>query len=226
MNKTFYLTLVALPLMCACNGNHKQSVETSEGISSVLEEGEMEIVDTLSGSDEEESATLKIGPDYPIWVETQYANADYDYKSITNGERFAIKDGVTLIDDMISNIHTLEGIINDNGYQMSQFPEFYKTHKMAELLNRNHKAAKKELQKRLPQYRKYYVKTASQILWKHDMKVKSSGTTIWFIGAVFARNANIQEFHDDQCAKLRTLRFKRACYKWLDANVEYTYYDL
>lgn len=226
MNKIFYLTLAALPLMCACNGNHKQSVETSEGISSVLEEEKMEIVDTLSGVDEEESATLKIGPDYPIWVETQYANADYDYKSITNGERFAIKDGVTLIDDMISNIHTLEGIINDNGYQMSQFPEFYKTPKMAELLNRNHKAAKKELQKRLPQYRKYYVKTASQILWKHDMKVKSSGTTIWFIGAVFARNANIQEFHDDQCTKLRTLGFKRACYKWVDANVEYTYYDL
>lgn len=226
MNKIFYLMFAALPLMCACNGSHKQSVETSEGISSVLEEEKMEIVDTLSGVDEEESATLKIGPDYPIWVETQYANADYDYKSITNGERFAIKDGVTLIDDMISNIHTLEGIINDNGYQMSQFPEFYKTPKMAELLNRNHKAAKKELQKRLPQYRKYYVKTASQILWKHDMKVKSSGTTIWFIGAVFARNANIQEFHDDQCTKLRTLGFKRACYKWVDANVEYTYYDL
>ena len=109
---------------------------------------------------------------------------------------------------------------------MSQFPDFYKTPKMANLLNRNHKAAKKELQKRLPQYRKYYVKTASQILWKHDMKVKSSGTTIWFIGAVFARNANIQEFHDDQASKLRTLGFKRACYKWLDANVEYTYYDL
>ena len=58
------------------------------------------------------------------------------------------------------------------------------------------------------------------------MKVKSSGTTIWFIGAVFARNANIQEFHDDQANKLRTLGFKRACYKWVDANVEYTYYDL
>ena len=170
--------------------------------------------------------TLKIGPDYPTWVETQYANAEYDYKSIINGERFAIKDGVTLIDDMISNIHTLEGIISDNGYQTSQFPDFYKTPKMANLLNRNHKAAKKELQKRLPQYRKYYVKTASQILWKHDMKVKASGTTIWFIGAVFARNANIQEFHTDQEHKLRTLGFKKACYKWLDANVEYTYYNL
>ena len=222
MNKIFYLTLAALLLMCACNGNHKQSVETSEGVA----EDDVEIVDTLSGADEEGPTTLKIGPDYPIWVETQYANADYDYKSITNGERFAIKDGVTLIDDMISNIHTLEGIISDNGYQISQFPEFYKTPKMANLLNRNHKAAKKELQKRLPQYRKYYVKTASQILWKHDMKVKSSGTTIWFIGAVFARNANIQEFHDDQASKLRTLGFKRACYKWVDANVEYTYYDL
>ena len=218
MNKNDLLLFAVLPLLYACNGNQNASMETSDEASSV-EASELE-------EEKVESEPLKIGPDYETWVETQYANADYDYKSITNGERFAIKDGETLIDDMISNIYTLEGIINDNGYQISQFPDFYKTPKMANLLNRNHKAAKKELQKRLPQYRKYYVKTASQILWKHDMKVKSSGTTIWFIGAVFARNANIQEFHEDQANKLRTLGFKSACYKWVDANVEYTYYDL
>ncbi len=218
MKKNFFLFLFALPLMCACNENRHATMEALEE-SSDAEYSDIE-------GEENEPATLKIGPKYDTWVQTQYANADYDYKSITNGERFAINDGVTLIDDMISNIHTLEGIINDEGYQISQFPDFYKTPTMAEKLNRNHKAAKNELQKRLPQYRKYYVKTASQILWKHDIKVKSSGTTIWFIGAVFARNANIQEFHDDQANKLKTLGFKRACYKWVDANVEYTYYDL
>ena len=218
MKRNFLILYVALPLMCACNDNRKVVVEFSEGTPNVESPN--------IGGEETESATLKIGPDYPIWVETQYANAEYDYKSIVNGTRFAIEDGVTLIDDMISNIHTLEDIINDNGYQISQFPDFYKTPTMVEKLNRNHKAAKKELQKRLPQYRKYYVKTASQILWKHDIKVKASGTTIWFIGAVFALNANIQEFQDDQCTKLRTLGFKRACYKWVDADVEYTYYDL
>lgn len=218
MNKNFFLFLFALPLMCACNENRHATMEALEE-SSDAEYSDIE-------GEENEPATLKIGPKYDTWVQTQYANADYDYKSITNGERFAINDGVTLIDDMISNIHTLEGIINDEGYQISQFSDFYKTPTMAEKLNRNHKAAKNELQKRLPQYRKYYVKTASQILWRHDMKVKSSGTTIWFIGAVFARNANIQEFHDDQANKLKTLGFKRACYKWVDANVEYTYYDL
>lgn len=218
MNKNYLLFFVALPLICACNGNQNSSVEA-------LDE-DVSVDTSLEEAEKAKPVTLKIGPDYEIWIETQYANAEYDYKSIINGERFAIKDGETLIDDMISNIHTLEGIISDNGYQMSQFPDFYKTPKMANLLNRNHKAAKKELQKRLPQYRKYYVKTASQILWKHDIKVKSSGTTIWFIGAVFALNANIQEFHDDQANKLRTLGFKRACYKWVDANVEYTYYNL
>lgn len=218
MNKNILLLFVAILLMCACNERRQVAAESSEE-SSDVETSTVEV-------EEAEPSTLKIGPDYDTWVQTQYANADYDYKSIINGERFDITDGVTLIDDMISNIHTLEGIINDKGYQMSQFPDFYKTPKMANLLNRNHKAAKKELQKRLPQYRKYYVKTASQILWKHDMKVKASGTTIWFIGAVFARNANIQEFHEDQASKLRTLGFKRACYKWVDANVEYTYYDL
>ena len=218
MKKNYLVLFVALPLMCACNENRNASLEASSD--------DVSVDKSLVKVEEAEPEPLKIGPDYEIWVETQYANAEYDYKSIINGERFAIKDGETLIDDMISNIHTLESIIDDSGYQISQFPDFYKTPKMANLLNRNHKAAKKELQKRLPQYRKYYVKTASQILWKHDMKVKSSGTTIWFIGAVFARNANIQEFHDDQANKLRTLGFKRACYKWLDANVEYTYYNL
>lgn len=218
MNKTYLLLFVALPLICACNENRRATVEDSAESSNVET--------SYDEVEEVEPVTLKIGPEYDTWVQTQYANADYDYKSITNGERFAIKDGVTLIDDMISNIHTLEGIISDDGYQISQFPDFYNTPAMTEKLARNHKAAKKELQKRLPQYRKYYVKTASEILWKHDIKVKASGTTIWFIGAVFARNANIQEFQDDQCAKLRTLGFKRACYKWVDANVEYTYYDL
>lgn len=218
MNKNNFLLFVALSFMCACNENRNVAEETSEETSNAeVEEVEVEEV---------EPATLKIGPNYDTWVQTQYANAEYDYKSITNGERFAINDGVTLIDDMISNIHTLGAMINDDGYQISQFPDFYKTPKMANLLNRNHKAAKKELQKRLPQYRRYYVKTASQILWKHDLKVKASGTTIWFIGAVFARNANIQEFHEDQANKLRTLGFKKACYKWIDANVEYTYYNL
>ena len=131
MNKNVLKLIVALPLMCACNGNQNASVETSDE--------DVSADTTLVEVEETEPATLKIGPDYPTWVETQYANADYDYKSIVNGERFAIKDGVTLIDDMISNIHTLEGIINDNGYQMSQFPDFYKTPKMANLLNRNHK---------------------------------------------------------------------------------------
>jgi hypothetical protein len=218
MKKTCVFLLIAPLLICACSNPQNDKIEFIEETSGV-EVSNVEVEET-------EPVAPKIGPDNGTWVQIQYANADYDYKSITNGERFAIIDGVTLIDDMISNIHTLEGIINDNGFKISQFPDFYKTPTMADKLNRNHKAAKKELQKRLPEYRKYYVKTARNILWKHDIKVKSTGTTIWFIGAIFARNANIQEFNDDQCSKLRTLGFKRACYKWVDADVEYTYYDL
>ena len=148
MNKNFFLFLFALPLMCACNENRHATMEALEE-SSDAEYSDIE-------GEENEPATLKIGPKYDTWVQTQYANADYDYKSITNGERFAINDGVTLIDDMISNIHTLEGIINDEGYQISQFPDFYKTPTMAEKLNRNHKAAKNELQKRLPLIPQHY----------------------------------------------------------------------
>lgn len=34
MNKKYFLLFVALPLMCACNGSHKQDAETSEEFSS------------------------------------------------------------------------------------------------------------------------------------------------------------------------------------------------
>ena len=101
MNKNFFFFLFVLHLMCACNENRYAAMETSEDSTNV-EYSDAE-------GEDNESATLKIGPEYDTWVQTQYANADYDYKSITNGEKFAINDGVTLIDDMINNIHTLEG---------------------------------------------------------------------------------------------------------------------
>ena len=99
MNKNFFMLFVALPLMCVCNGNRNASVESSDE--------DVSVGTSLVEVVEEEPVTLKIGPEYETWVETQYSNAEYDYKSIINGERFAIKDGVTLIDDMISNIHTI-----------------------------------------------------------------------------------------------------------------------
>lgn len=215
MNKNLLLCLVALFMLSACDGKRSNTdlSDTSD-------------IETYNEGEDEDSSTLKVGPKYDVWVQAQYANADYDYKSITNGKRFAVEDGITTINDLVDNVNRLEEIIDDGGYQISRFPDFYKTPKMAEKLNRNHKAAKNELQKRLPQYRKYYVKTTGQILWKHDIKVKSSGRTIWFIGAVFARNANILEFQQDQADNLRTLGFKKACYKWVDADVEYTYYNL
>jgi hypothetical protein len=49
--------------------------------------------------------------------------------------------------------------------------------------------------------------------------------TIEFISAAFAANRNIKQIHEQFYPTLMKFRFVRAQYKWLDANVEYSYYD-
>lgn len=77
-----------------------------------------------------------------------------------------------------------------------------------------------------PKLRKRYIKTLGDKLWEDDIKVKGNGKTITFIGGVFAANRNIKDFEDKIEDTLKKLGFKRVIYKWVDADVEYTYYDL
>ncbi len=66
-------------------------------------------------------------------------------------------------------------------------------------------------------------------LWEADGKASTFGPgfrTIEFISAAFAANRNIKEIHEKMHLALMMFRFTRAQYKWIDANVEYSYYTL
>ena len=82
--------------------------------------------------------------------------------------------------------------------------------------------------KELPKIRKAYVKATKDDLWISDIDVYDSngGKTIWFVGATFAANRNIQSHFEQYQKTLTELGFNKACYKWIKHTNEYTYYNL
>jgi hypothetical protein len=80
-----------------------------------------------------------------------------------------------------------------------------------------------------PVLRDAYGPLMRQVLWEHDAKMRTFGPgfrTVEVISAHFAANRNIQQIHNTVEAAFTRMRFTRAQYKWLDANVEYSYYSL
>lgn len=85
----------------------------------------------------------------------------------------------------------------------------------------------KNLQKQeFPKMRAEYARISKNILWEHNIDVKQSGTSITFIGGIFANNANKKEFQDKIHDAVSDLRFKRVNYKWYKYDDEYTYYTI
>lgn len=81
----------------------------------------------------------------------------------------------------------------------------------------------------LPALRDAYGPAMRKALWEADGKARTIGggyRTVEFISAAFAANRNIKTFHDDLYPTLLQMRFTRAQYKWVDANVEYSYYTM
>ncbi|UGQ24196.1 hypothetical protein [Brucella anthropi] len=81
----------------------------------------------------------------------------------------------------------------------------------------------------LPRIRDLYGPALRKQLWEADGKAKTFGSgfrTIEIINAAFAANRNIKQIHEQMYPTLARLRFTRSQYKWLDANVEYTYFDI
>lgn len=80
-----------------------------------------------------------------------------------------------------------------------------------------------------PALRDAYGPAMRKALWEADGKAKTFGKgyrTVEFISGAFAANRNIKSFHEDLHQTLMQMRFTRAQYKWLDADVEYSYYML
>lgn len=80
-----------------------------------------------------------------------------------------------------------------------------------------------------PILRDAYGPALRSALWEADGKAKTFGAgyrTIEIINAAFAANRNIKAIHEEMYPTLMKLRFTRAQYKWLDADVEYSYYAM
>lgn len=98
------------------------------------------------------------------------------------------------------------------------------------LIGADMQKALKALQiKEFPRLRKEYAKISKQLLWEKDIEVKNYGTaftTLEFTGALFAANANKQQFQETLSRKFFKLRFKKIIYKWYEYDDRYTYYTL
>lgn len=91
------------------------------------------------------------------------------------------------------------------------------------------KAISKKQAEALPILRDLYGPAMRKQLWEVDGKAKTFGNkfkTIEIISGAFAANRNIKSTHETMHPTLSMLRFTRAQYKWLDANVDYSYYTL
>lgn len=91
------------------------------------------------------------------------------------------------------------------------------------------KAISKKQAEALPILRDLYGPAMRKQLWEVDGKAKTFGNkfkTIEIISGAFAANRNIKSTHETLHPTLSMLRFTRAQYKWLDANVEYSYYTM
>ena len=77
-----------------------------------------------------------------------------------------------------------------------------------------------------PKLRKAYAEKCKILLWENDITVEQNGTTLTFIGGIFATNANKRDFQEKLRSNLNSLRFKRINYKWIRDDDNYTYYKL
>ncbi|MGW6779440.1 hypothetical protein ACWF50_15560 [Brucella pseudogrignonensis] len=81
----------------------------------------------------------------------------------------------------------------------------------------------------LPQIRDLYGSALRKQLWEADGKARTFGKgfkTVEVINAAFAANRNIKQIHEQMYPTFARLRFNRSQYKWVDANVEYSYYEI
>lgn len=80
-----------------------------------------------------------------------------------------------------------------------------------------------------PRFRDAYGPIIRAKVWENDMDVRTAGSgyrTIQYTAGLFAANRNIAEFQRGVESTLKTLRFKRAEYRWYRDAREFTYYSM
>lgn len=168
-------------------------------------------------------------------------NADSSEPVTTDKQNVVSTDNVDYLKKIKSEVayasEDLETI--RGGIDLSKDPEkFYQAALIAErtdswsdksVVNLGHELRKKavKIQKEhFPKMRKQYALNMKENLWREDIDVKLSGTTLTFTGGVFAANANIEDFHKANIEQFLRFRFKKVQYKWYSGDSEITYYKI
>lgn len=110
----------------------------------------------------------------------------------------------------------------------SLYMDVYSTKEVQDLMESNSAKAKKVLPQLQKILRENYVEEIKDKLWEENIYVETSngGTTITFIGGIFASNKNIKKWQEESGETLAEMGFKQVRYKWIKHTDEYTYYDL
>lgn len=110
----------------------------------------------------------------------------------------------------------------------STYMDIYSKPEVVKLMDENSAKAKKILPELMRICRKQYAENARNKLWEENIDVETSngGTTITFIGGVFANRKYIKQWQNEVGRQLTELGFKRVQYKWIPHDPDYTYYDL
>ncbi|MDM7956006.1 hypothetical protein [Blastomonas sp.] len=78
----------------------------------------------------------------------------------------------------------------------------------------------------LPAMRRRYSEALDEKLFRRDVRVTVSGTTLKLVGGMFVRNANVEDTQTVLAPVVNRLRFRRVEYRWNPQIGDSLYYDL
>lgn len=131
------------------------------------------------------------------------------------------------IDMLRGYAHDVRNIANKT-ITDSSYMDVYTTPEVSKLMSDNSAKAKKIQPEVMQSWRALYVKNLGDKLWEDNIYVEcpNGGTTITFIGGIFANNKNIKQWEEQIESQLADMGFKQVRYKWIKHDTEYTYYDI
>lgn len=205
---SLFVLSVSTPLFFGCSGKTKPTKEQLDSIAQIDRENKR-VSDSLELINKHKSDSLRRIQDSIANVKEREERKSMVESTFKNTE--------------INDIDDIHGFYNAITYVKNAIAAESNAKLKAEWTS-----SLRKFQKRMfPIARKAWVKGSREKLWRQDIEVQSSGTTVSFIGHQFALNANIGDSYSVLKDALRDLRFKRCNFKWTKSSyAEYTYYTI
>ncbi len=142
----------------------------------------------------------------------------------------AVKELKSFSVDYVSDIEVLNRKVNNFGdYENLIYKAYAHSDEMGKYSRKLMVQLRNAQSKYYPQMRRKYAGFLRKMYWIDDIDVKVLGSRadrIQFIGGTFASNRNINTYYEATVHMLKKYRYKRADYKWIPSESEYTYYKI